>query len=444
MRSTEPLWETVKARTKAAKEKQASERDGEDDDESLDEEEALERARAIRSDRCHFRNLVFPTYDKAFIAALILSDLADILLLSRSAVVLQFEAKDLIIFVFLLSNVLVSEIFTGVANLFESLATPQARGQSLLDYAIEHEEQKHAAAAAAALREGLRRKANAQTAITGLVVIPLVLATTLYTGSSVTINEVFVIVTPCLLLACVNLVLESVELIGCVSVAHDSLLVKATGCMFAYVRVVQLSPRLLAGVWAVVLGYTDVIVIRTGIGADADADVQRLIFDLYTVYMLLPLGVRCLSDVFRCLGLLSTVRKTGNYFGRALTDTDFLCIGRYARVARRAARANSSGSGDDDETGEEDSRVIQLTVTFPTRMSLTLLCYGLTTWEVRRSEDGVEGEAEQSSLPVRLFLDSNLIGNRGARLLSGALATTSTVHTLRYVWPLGSTGQRPR
>ena len=108
------------------------------------------------------------------------------------------------------------------------------------------------------------------------LVIPLVLATTLEAGSYVTIAGAFVIATPCFLPACVNMVLESVEFFGCVSVEHNSCLVKATGCMFAYVRVVQLSPRLLAGAWVVVLGYMDVIAIRTGL----DAGAQMLTFSV--------------------------------------------------------------------------------------------------------------------------------------------------------------------
>ena len=412
LRSTEPLRKTVKARAEPAEKMDESDRD---------EEEKV----AIRAYRCHFLNLIYPICNYAFIAALILSDLADILLLSRSAAVLQFEAKDVIIFVFLLSNVLVSEIFTGVANLFESLAT-QERLSEIDDY-DERQRKEKELASAAALRTSLRRKANAQTAITGLVVIPLVLALTLYAGSSVTMEEVFVILTPCLSLACVNLVLESVEFICCDAVTHDSLLIKATSCMFAYVRVVQLIPRLLAGVWAVVLGYTDVIAIRAGLDVDAEADVQRLVFDLYAVYMLLPLGVRFFSDFIRCWGLQSTIRDKGDFEGRALTDTDFLCIGRYAGIARRAAR-------EDDETGDEGgTRVIQLKATFPTRISLTLLFCGLMTWDATRRADGVEDEAKRNRYPDLITLDSNRIGIRGAKLLSRALATTSTVHSLRYV-----------
>ena len=431
LRSTEPLWEM--ARAEAARAEEASERDKEEEA-SVTEEEAEERDTAKRAYGCHFLNLIYPTYNYAFIAALILSDLADILLLSRSAVVLQFEAKDVIIFVFLLSNVLVSEIFTGVANLFESFATQERLSE--IDDSDERERKEKKLASAAALRTSLRRKANAQTAISGLVVIPLVLAITLYAGSSVTTEEVYVIVTPCLLLACMNLVLESVEFISCDSVAHDSLLIKATGCMFAYVRVVQLIPRLLVGVWAVALGYTDVIAVRAGLGANADADVQRLVFDLYAVYMLLPLGVRFFSDVIRCLGLRSTIRDQGDFEGRALTDTDFLCIGRYAGIARRTARKDGSGS-DDDETGEKGGTpVIQLEATFPTRMSLTLLLYGLTTWEATPYGGGVKDEAKQNRYPVQVTLDSNLIGLRGVKLLLRALATTSTVHSLRYVGSL--------
>ena len=82
MRSTEPLWETVRAHTKEARSYMESDRD------------KKERA-AIRSDRYLFRCLIYPAYNAAFIVALILSDLADILLLSQSAVVMQFETKDL-------------------------------------------------------------------------------------------------------------------------------------------------------------------------------------------------------------------------------------------------------------------------------------------------------------------------------------------------------------
>lgn len=50
-------------------------------------------------------------------------------------------------------------------------------------------------------------------------------------------------------------------------------------------------------------------------------------FDLYAVYMLLPLGIRFFSHLFRCLGLRWTIRENGDFEGRALTDTDLLCIG---------------------------------------------------------------------------------------------------------------------
>ena len=359
---------------------------------------------AIRADEYVFRCFFYRVYNVAFILALILSDLADILLLSRSAVVMQFETKDLLLFVFLLANVLVSEVFTGVANLFESFAT-QVR-LSEMEYE-EREKAEKELASAAALRTSLRRKVNAQTIVTGLVVIPLVVAISLYVGSSMTAEDVCAIVISFLLLGCVNLLLASADFGFCgTSAAPDSWLVKASGCMLANVRVVQLSPRMLAGMWGIALGHSDIIVIRTGVGAGADRGVQRLIFDLYAIYMFVPLCIRLVSDVLRCRGLRSTTQRHGDFEGRALTDTDFLCIGRYAGIRRNGP----------------SEREVVLKYTYPTRESLSLLCYGLSTWKAKDIEDRVHVE-----------LHSNDIGARGAKILSDLLATNSSVHTLRYV-----------
>ena len=233
-RTTEPLFETIRARAREARAKAKSERDDED-------------TMAIRAERCLFR---YWFQNRAFILALILSDLADILLLSRSAVVMQFETKDLLLFIFLLSNVLVSEVFTGVANLFESFAAQVLFSE--MSYEEEEKAEKELASAAA-LRTSLRRKANAQTIVTGLVVIPLMIAVALYVSSIVTVEDVCVIVVPFLLLACANLVLASAEFDYCsASTRPDSWLVKACGCMLGYVRVFQLSPRLFAGIWSVI------------------------------------------------------------------------------------------------------------------------------------------------------------------------------------------------
>ena len=197
-----------------------------------------------------------------------------------------------------------------MANLFESFAT-RVRLRENEEGTPERKKAEKALASAAALRTSLRRKANVQTVVTGLVVIPFVIATTLHVGSNVENEELVVLIVPFLLLACVSLVLASSDF-GCgTSVSSDSLLLKASGCMFGYVRVVQLSPRLLAGTWGIVLGHTDIIVIRTGSGVDLDA--QHLIFDLYAVYMFVPLCVRFLSDAVRCLGLRSTIRKHGDF-----------------------------------------------------------------------------------------------------------------------------------
>ena len=391
-RTTEPLWETVRTQAEKARAKAGPERY---------EEENM----AIRADEYVFRCLFYPVYNVAFILALILSDLADILLLSRSAVVMQFETKELLLYVFLLSNVLVSEVFTGVANLFESFATRVRLSD--MEYGPERTKVEEELASAAALRTSLRRKANVQTTVTGLVVIPLVIAVALHVGSMVTGEDVCAIVMPFLLLACANLVLASAEF-GCgASTAADSWLVKASGCMLAYVRVVQMSPRLLAGTWGVVLGHTDIISVRTGIGAGADRDVQSVIFDLYVVYMFVPLWIRLLSDMLRCRGLCSTIRKHGDFEGRALTDTDFLCIGRYALSI---------------EKKDPPERQVRLDDTYPTRVSLSLLCYGLSTWKAQQNEDR-----------VYVSLGSNVIGTRGAKVLSTSLATNSSVHTLKYV-----------
>ena len=81
--------------------KEEGDKEAEDNESfSVDEDTRNNDKAAIRSVNFLFRYLVYPVYNVAFVLAMILSDHTDILLLSRSAVVMKFETKDLLLFVF--------------------------------------------------------------------------------------------------------------------------------------------------------------------------------------------------------------------------------------------------------------------------------------------------------------------------------------------------------
>ena len=414
--STEPLWDTVRA------EEEATSREflQQEEEATETEEEALEMAgvdfevdstayylAAIQKiNRPVFRWFVHPVFNYAFPLALVLSDLADILLLSRTIAVANFEAKDMLLFIFLLSNVLISEIFAGVASLFESLATRQP----VLDDDDETRRQWSDSAnpktlraqfAAASLRASLNRKANVQNLITGLFVIPLVVAITLFAASIVTSEELLVLLLPFIVLACVSGLLEGWDLCG----LSETLMTKASGFMIAYVRVLPLAPRFLAGIWALILGHTGVITVENGF----DENMKRLLFDLYAAYILTPLCIRVCCDMVRCLGLIFMLRKSGDFGARRLTETDYLSIGRYG---------SSVFAGTDK--GADGCQIV-LSYSNPTRMSLRLLFHGLSVWN--KSGDGPK---------IRLKLEYCAIGPSGCRAFARSLSKNSTVEHLRY------------
>lgn len=100
--------------------------------------------------------------------AVVLTDAADVLLLLRIVVLQVISAKDILLFVFLVLNVAVTELSTLVAIRAEETTEPPANE--------DNEERKERLQKAIKMRRAMRNKSLAQTVVTGTLIIPIMLA----------------------------------------------------------------------------------------------------------------------------------------------------------------------------------------------------------------------------------------------------------------------------
>ena len=100
--------------------------------------------------------------------AIVLTDSADVLLLLRVVMLKSIQAKDILLFVFLVLNVVVTELSTLIAIRAEETTEAPAKENP--------EERKARLEKAIKMRNAMRNKSLAQTVVTGTLIIPMMLA----------------------------------------------------------------------------------------------------------------------------------------------------------------------------------------------------------------------------------------------------------------------------
>ena len=108
--------------------------------------------------------------------AIVLTDSADVLLLLRVVMLQSIQAKDILLFVFLILNVVVTEFSTLVAIRAEEKAPTPQKEQDEKDDKKRSEMRKARLEKAIKMRNAMRNKSLAQTVVTATVIIPMMLA----------------------------------------------------------------------------------------------------------------------------------------------------------------------------------------------------------------------------------------------------------------------------
>ena len=200
--------------------------------------------------------------------AVVLTDAADVLLLLQVIFLRVVEVRDILLFVFLVLNAVVSEVSTLIAIRAEEKAKPPANEK--LD------ERKVRLEKAIRMRTAMRNKALAQTVVTGTLVIPVVLGVVLYEFLDSPEDEVMLILLP--LLSFLFRASETEALCG------RWLFKKRLNDSWR-----DLLARIYVLTCALVLGAYD--------GAlSLEYKLQQLVFFAYAIYIGVPFFVRVLED----------------------------------------------------------------------------------------------------------------------------------------------------
>ena len=206
--------------------------------------------------------------------AVVLTDSSDVLLLLRVIFLQQIEAKDTLLFVFLVLNVVVSELSTLIAIRAEETApTPQTE-RNERDDKKRREMRKLRLETAIKMRTAMRKKALAQTVVTGTLIIPLVLVVVLSESLDSPVEFVFV------LLPLVSFFFRASE-----ALCGPWLLQTRLNDSWR-----DLFPRIYVLTCALVLGAVDAAL-------SLSYDLQQTIFFAYAIYIGVPLLVRVLEDL---------------------------------------------------------------------------------------------------------------------------------------------------
>ena len=200
--------------------------------------------------------------------AVVLTDSSDVLLLLRVIFLRAIEAKDVLLFVFLVLNVAVSELSTLIAIRAEQKTPPPANEKP--------DDRKTRLEKAIRMRTDMRNKALAQTVITGTLVIPAVLTVVLSEFLDSPSGEVVLILLP--LVSFLFRASETEALCGrwlFKTRLNDSWR--------------DLLPRIYVLTCALVLGAYD--------GAlSLEYELQQIVFFAYAIYIGVPFLVRVFED----------------------------------------------------------------------------------------------------------------------------------------------------
>ena len=242
--------------------------------------------------------------DSLFTIAIVLNDLADVLLLSTTLVTEEFSVKELVDFIFLLANVFIAEAAVAFSFVPESWADNDVSKDfkpSLADTQLLRLQRSGKMASAA------RRKTRAQTSVTGLLVIPFVLAFGVL-RDDLSAEEQLWITALCL-------------------TGLPVLLTMATDMFYFYAipgtpfQLQEIGPKLLA-----------LLLIATYAGVDEvfpslEARKQQTTFLLYFAYIALPMSLRALIDFYRYRSLrYRLAQESANFEEHTLSNFDLLCI----------------------------------------------------------------------------------------------------------------------
>lgn len=229
--------------------------------------------------------------------AIVLNDTADVLLISRVVATGQVEAKDVLLYIFLLLNVLISEFSTIFATIAEEKATNTSKsGQE----------------SATGLRQAMRNKATAQTVLTGMFIIPSIL----WLGplrNQIALWE--------------GTLLFSFPLLVFLWIIY--LFISKSRRFFEWslrgIQTRELIPRTFVGFALTLLAVVDWV-------ENLPFGLQRIVVGSYAMYLLLPIVLRVLGDFVRVDALKRDLRnstsRSDRYFKTRLTEhelSNFLC-----------------------------------------------------------------------------------------------------------------------
>ena len=223
--------------------------------------------------------------------AIVLNDTADVLLIIRVVISGEVEEKDVLLYLFLLLNVLISELSTLFAILAEE--TKAAAGIENEDKEKEEGRLKRAKN----MREAMRRKATVQTVVSGLAIIPLVLTSIL--REELNAAEATLLVVP---------PIATFFWIAYIQRSNTKILYMVV--LFG-VQVRELLPRFVLVVLFIVIAFVDEAL-------SLAQDVQAMAYGSYAFYLFCPLLLRFVGDYSRASSLKREIysAKEFNYKGR--------------------------------------------------------------------------------------------------------------------------------
>ena len=242
--------------------------------------------------------------DSFFTIAIVLNDLADVLLLSRALVTEAFGIKEQVLFVFLVANVFIAEAAVLLSYFTEAWTDDEVGKEFKGSVAPSQLAQFQRAGRVA---RASRRKTRAQVSFTGLLVIPLVLSFGVLRDALSAAEQA----------AIALLCLTSIPVF----------LTLGTDKFYFYVvprtpfQLQELAPKLVA-----------LVFIGTYAGVDElfpslDAASQQLTFVLHFAYIALPLCFRMTIDFYRYWWLKYHLSKElADFEEHPLTNFDFLCL----------------------------------------------------------------------------------------------------------------------
>ena len=273
----------------------------------------------LRAATPRFYFFVNPLANKGLLFAVVCSDVAGLLLLSKVLVGVSLRREDLVVLVLLFANAVIWELLSCSASLFESYEAREAMAE-LSEAEFEVEEKL--ISTTSWLRTTFQSYADMHSLIIGLLVIPLITTLSLLSTGQIEHDDLLLVLVPFAGLFGVGVLLEcwSFRLLSCCSV-----LLSLSAFISGHLRLCHLFPRILSTLYAAAL-----IVIELE-APEAGSGVPPYVHIIHAVYLFVPLLLRFVLDISRSRGLTRTVKggmekNEVDFSGRSLTGADILSI----------------------------------------------------------------------------------------------------------------------